>query len=63
MTPTVEKDNVQPAPPYGRETQNITTDTVRQGPAGWRVLYVLILGMGGAALACFVAYMIWTYVR
>lgn len=63
MTPPIEEDNVQPAPPDGRDTKNITTDTVRQGPAGWRVFYVLVLGTVGAALACLVAYAIWTYVK
>ncbi|MGJ4860055.1 hypothetical protein AB4037_04155 [Labrys sp. KB_33_2] len=63
MTPTIEKDNVQPAPRDGRDTQNITADTVRQGPAGWRVLYVLVVGTVGAALACLVAYLAWAYLR
>lgn len=63
MVPPIEEDKVQPAPPDGRDTQNITADTVRQGPAGWRVFYVLTFGTAGAALACFIAYLVWTYIR
>ncbi|MDQ0391484.1 hypothetical protein [Labrys monachus] len=59
MSPTIEEDKVQPAPPEGRDPVTITADTARQGPAGWRVLYVLVGGTVGAAVACFLAYAIW----
>jgi len=63
MSPTVEEDKVQPAPPQGREEPvQVTADTARQGPPGWRVLYVLIGGTAGAAIACLLAYAIWLHV-
>jgi len=62
MSPTIEEDKVQPAPPEGREEPvNVTADTARQGPPGWRGLYMLIAGTVGAAIACLVAYAIWLY--
>ncbi|CAM5765420.1 hypothetical protein LMIY3S_01477 [Labrys miyagiensis] len=58
---TVEKDKVQPAPREGREEPvRITADTARQGPDGHRVLYVLLGGFVGAALACFILFAFWS---
>jgi hypothetical protein len=57
---TVEPDKVQPAPRQGREDPvRVTGDTARQGPDGHRVLYVLLGGLVGAALACFILYAFW----
>ena len=56
----VEEDKVQPAPPQGRgDHPVITGDTARQGPAGWRVLYILSIGFAGALIALAIAYFVW----
>ena len=49
-THIVEEDNIRPPPPYKEEgpPQVVTSDTVRQGPLGMPVLWVLI---GGVVLA------------
>lgn len=51
----VEPDNIQP-PPHYREgrSQNLTSDTGRQGPSGVRVLVVLVTSM----VAAFVVWVI-----
>jgi hypothetical protein len=57
---TVEPDKVQPAPPEGRDQPvRVTADTARQGPEGRRVLYVLLGGLVGAAIACVILYAFW----
>jgi hypothetical protein len=60
MSPTIEKDKVQPAPRQGRDPVRVTADTARQGPAGRRLLYVLIGGMLGVLVACGVVYLFWS---
>ena len=48
----VEPDNIQP-PPHYREgrSQNLTSDTGRQGPSGVRVLVVLLASLAAAVAA------------
>ncbi len=57
---TVEPDKVQPAPREGRDPVRVTGDTARQGPDGHRMLYVLLGGLVGAVLACFMLYAFWS---
>jgi hypothetical protein len=55
--PIVEPDKVQPQPPEGRgESPTITGDTARQGPAGSRVMVVLVTGIIGAIVLMAIAY-------
>ena len=55
--PIVESDTMQPQPPQGRgDHPTLTADTARQGPAGRRILYVLALGVAGAAFVMAIAY-------
>ena len=45
----VEPDNIQPPPHYHEgQSQNLTSDTGRQGPSGVRVLTVLVASLAGA---------------
>ncbi len=57
---SVEPDKVQSAPRDGRDPVRVTADTARQGPDGHRVLYVLLGGLVGAALAWMVLYAFWS---
>jgi hypothetical protein len=52
----VEPDNIQP-PPHYREgrSQNLTSDTGRQGPSGVRVLVVLLASLVAAFAVWIVA--------
>jgi hypothetical protein len=52
----VEPDNIE-APPHYREgrSQNLTSDTGRQGPSGIRVLVVLLASLAGAVAVWFIA--------
>ena len=55
--PIIEPDTMQAQPPQGRgEHPTITGDTARQGPAGTRILYVLGIGIVGAALLMAIAF-------
>lgn len=51
---TVEDDNIRPPPHYREDgpPQIVTSDTVRQGPLGKRVLVVLLVSLTAAAIAC-----------
>lgn len=50
MAGEIEDDNIRPPPHYreGGPPQVLTADTARQGPKGYRVLWVLL---GSLALA------------
>jgi len=53
MASDVEDDTIRP-PPHYRENgpqQVITADTARQGPKGYRVLWVLVAGLILAMIA------------
>jgi hypothetical protein len=53
----IEPDNVQPQPRDGRgEHPTLTSDTARQGPAGVRVLAVLVSSIIGAIVILAVIY-------
>lgn len=57
--PVVEPDRMEPQPPEGRGAHpTVTADTARQGPAGFRVLWVLLVGVVGAFLLLAIAYAI-----
>lgn len=49
----VEEDNIAPPPHYreGGTPQIVTSDTVRQGPRGTPVLWVLIVGLVAVGIA------------
>ena len=50
----VERDTIKPPPHYGdHHPQVVTADTARQGPAGKRVLAVLVLSLLAALVIFF----------
>ena len=59
MSEVLEKDKVQPPPRDGPNLVNVSADTARQSPAGQHLLYMLIAGLLGAMLACFLLYAFW----
>ncbi len=59
----VEPDNITP-PPHYRDTEGpqiITSDTARQGPAGNRVLVVLVVSLVAAVLVVGILAMVFGY--
>jgi hypothetical protein len=53
MAGATEDDNIRQPPHYreGGPPQVVTADTARQGPSGWRVLIVLVVGLIAAGIA------------
>ena len=56
MAGDIEDDNVRPPPHYheGGPPQVVTADTARQGPKGYRVLWVLLGSLVLAAIALWI---------
>lgn len=61
--PEIEDDNIRPPPHYRPEegAQIVTSDTVRQGPAGRRVLIMLVVSLVGLCVAW--AIIEWVFAR
>jgi hypothetical protein len=59
MSEVLEKDKAEAPPRDGRNPVDVSADTARQGPAGQRLLYMLIGGLLGAMLACILLYAFW----
>ncbi|QCI65849.1 hypothetical protein [Phreatobacter stygius] len=57
----VEPDNIRTPPSEAAPgPQIITTDTARQGPAGFPVLFVLIVSLAAAVVALGLYTVLWT---
>ncbi len=63
MENTVEDDNIRP-PPHYRERgppQIVTSDTVRQGPKGTRVLVILACSLVAVSVAFGLVHLLFTH--
>jgi hypothetical protein len=51
MASEIEPDDMRQAPAHSDEKPAVvTSDSARQGPQGWRVLYVLVAGVVAACV-------------